>query len=226
MKQSIPSILSQFLLAFILLASANPAFTQTLSKTTITYNGEVEAAVTDLKTILGKYQAGEIIIRQTKLENRTGQEFYLSVKGNKTEILYTTTNSLENAIYSYLGILGFRWYGPTELWQIQPSKIARKDIAGKWYKPSFRNRQFFGTGGLDFATNPEYDPTNKYKEEWISFKRRNRFNADFVSGGHMGTNFYLDNKEWLDKQQDWFSTEQGKKKRAFEDRKEERCRVV
>ena len=110
-----------------------------------------------------------------------------------------------------MAILGFRWYGPTELWQIQPVKIARKDIEGKWYKRSFQNRQFFGTGGLDFATNLKYDPDNKYKEEWLLFKKRNRFNADFVAGGHMGTNFYLVNKKLLDRDEDWFSSEQGKK---------------
>ena len=60
-------------------------------------------------------------------------------------------------MYTYLGHLGFPWYGPTEDWFVSPERLNEKLIKGKWFSPSFRNRDFNSTGGLDFGTMPSYD---------------------------------------------------------------------
>ncbi len=179
--------------------------------TVIIFNNIDNIAVQDLRECLKGYSAGTIEITQIKLGDRTGQDFFLRSVNNKTEIQYTTQNSLENAIYTYLDILGFRWYGPGDNWYISPKTLPKISIEGKWYKPSFRNRFFFGTAGLDFAKPQVFDQSNSYKQKWHTWKRRNRYNYDFKAAGHSGRNFYLANKPTLEKNIHWFSSEKGMK---------------
>ncbi|WP_169540133.1 DUF4838 domain-containing protein [Niabella aurantiaca] len=179
-------------------------------KTITRYKGTANEAIKDLNDVLKPYNAGIINISKVPLESRTGQEFYLAADNGSVTIKYTTQNSLENAIYTYLDLLGFRWYGPGDNWFVAPKALKRLSLAGKWIKPSFRNRAFFGTGGLDFGTPQPYDPQNLYKKKWYDWKRRNRFNADFQSVGHTGQAFYLQNKALLDAHPNWFTNESGK----------------
>lgn len=188
------------------------AFSQVNSGTNIISNdGISNSVIQDLKQTLSAYNAGTINIQKVPLNGKTGQAFFLSSKNNMTQIQYTTQHSLENAIYTYLDCLGFRWYGPGENWFIKPKKLNLTTIPGKWYQPIFRNRSFFGTGGLNFGYVQAYDPNNEYMKKWYVWKRRNRFNADFEGVGHMGQNFYLENKTLLDRNPQWFLNEQGRK---------------
>jgi hypothetical protein len=148
--------------------------TPSANKTKIVYSGAITDAISDLQTSLNNYNAGEISITPVEIGNRTGQEFYLSVNDKRTVIQYTTQQSLENAIYTYLDLLGFRWYGAGDNWFVKPAKLPVINFSGRWLKPSFRNRSFFGTGGLDFGDKPSFDPQNSYKAKWLAWKRRNR----------------------------------------------------
>ncbi|SDC70208.1 DUF4838 domain-containing protein [Niabella drilacis] len=180
-------------------------------KTIIRYTGEACEAVKDLVDVLTPYDAGIINITKVPLENRTGQEFYLAANKGSTTIRYTTRSSLENAAYTYLDLLGFHWYGPGDNWFIAPKVLRSLSLAGDWIKPSFRNRSFFGTGGLDFAKMQPYDPQNIYKKKWYDWKRRNRFNVDFIDNGHAGSGFYMDNQHLIEENPDWFNSESGKR---------------
>jgi len=180
------------------------------SKTKIIYNGADQVAIQDLKSCLKEYDAGMVVIDSVSPGNRTGQEFYLSSDKKETVIKFTTQNSLENAVYTYLDLLGFRWYGPGDNWFVKPKELKKLEIGGRWFEPSFRNRSFFGTGGLDFGKLQPYDPGNQYKQQWLRWKKRNRFNADFASVGHTGQAFYLQNKQLLDAHPDWFLNDKGK----------------
>lgn len=175
----------------------------------IRYQGPPCAAVTDLQEALVGYDAGELVLEQVPLAKRTGQEFYLERRRGVVRIRYTTPNSLENAIYTLLDRWGFRWYGPGESWFIKPKTLPTGDISGRWIAPTFRQRTFFGTGGLD--TPVPGDPTNQYKVRWYAWKRRNRFNADFLPAGHTGMAFALESKALLDQHPEWFNGETGKK---------------
>lgn len=177
--------------------------------TDIRYKGEDCEAIADLKASLAEYPAGVIDVWKVEAGNRTGQEFYLERTGARTLIKFTTANSLNNAVYTLLDHLGFRWYGPGENWFVKPAKLNPAPIPGKWVAPTFRNRGFFGTGGLD-AIGP-HDPQNEYKAKWYAWKRRNRFNADFAGTGHTGQAFYLENKELLDAHPEWFNSDAGKR---------------
>jgi hypothetical protein len=193
------------LLAFALCPIAHAA------PTTVLYDGEKSPAIDDLKMALEDYNAGTIQFEKTDLGMRTGQEFYLVKKGDKTYIKYTVETSLENAVYTLLDEWGFHWYGPGENWFVKPKTIPAADIPGAWISPTFRNRTFFGTGGLSLTMeNRAFDPKNDYWGDWIAWKRRNRFNADYKGAGHAGQAFYLDNKELLDKHPEWFSSDAGK----------------
>jgi hypothetical protein len=176
-----------------------------VAPTHILYDGPENSAVKDLRQVLGNLSAGEIRLENVPLEKRTGQEFYLERIQGKTLIRYTVKTSLENAIYTLLDRWGFRWYGPGENWFVQPAAIPSQDIPGQWITPTFRNRSFFGTGGLDFSSAVAFDPTNRFKADWYAWKRRNRFNADFKGTGHAGTTFYLENKKFLDSHPEWFN---------------------
>ena len=176
--------------------------------TTVIYEGADSEAVNDLRAALRGYDAGEIRFENVERGDRNGQEFYRERNHRKTLVKYTTAHSLENAVYSLLGQWGFHWYGPGDNWFVKPATVPNDDIVGRWIAPTFRNRAFFGTGGLD-ALAPN-DPKNSYKAGWYAWKRRNRFNSDFAATGHMGVAFYLESKELLDKHPDWFNGEKGK----------------
>src|SRR5690349_15343838 len=84
----------------------------TKTPTNIIYDGADNPAIQDLRQSLQSFKAGEIKLEKTELGTRTGQEFYLERKNEKTLIRYTVPTSLENAIYSLLDRWGFHWYGP------------------------------------------------------------------------------------------------------------------
>jgi hypothetical protein len=188
----------------------NAAASSTEARTDIRYQGEACPAIADLTACLADYPAGQITIEKVDLGRRTGQEFYLERTRRRTTIRYTTANSLDNAVYTLLDHLGFHWYGPGENWFVKPAALNPIALRGTWRAPSFRNRGFFGTGGLDFGAPPAFDPTNAYKARWYEWKRRNRFNADFPGAGHGGQAFYLSNKALLDAHPEWFSSDSGK----------------
>ena len=186
--------------------------TITVAATNIIYDGPDNEAIKDLRQALQGFNAGEIKLEKVEIATRTGQEFYLVRKNEKTYIKYSVNTSLENAVYTLLDKWGFHWYGPGENWFVKPASITGADIAGKWVSPTFRNRSFFGTGGLDFpAPTPRaFDPETQYKIGWYAWKRRNRFNSDFGASGHVGQVFYLENKELLDAHPEWFNSDAGK----------------
>ncbi len=167
-----------------------------------------EAYLDLCETLLG-YDAGTIEIEKVELEGRTGQDFYLERQGDAAVIRYTTPESLNNAVYTLLGSLGFRWYGPGENWTVRPEAIPPSDIAGEWRAPTFRNTFFFGTGGLELAAPEGVDPEGRYKRDWLRWKRRLRICADFEPASHSGEAFYMENRELLEAHPEWFNSDTG-----------------
>ena len=176
----------------------------------VLYDGVESESVDDLKKVILGYDNGKtIVISKVPIENRIGQAFYIGADKDKVILKYTSQQSLDNAIYSYLDLLGIHWYGPGENWLFKPKKLNVVMIKGEWKEPTFRNRSFFGTGGLD--TNfPIYDSTNNYKKQWKAFERRNRYNVDFEQPSHVGMAFYQDNASILNVHPEWFNSESGK----------------
>ena len=164
----------------------------------------------DLKDVLQGYEDGRLItIQKESLANRTGQAFYIYANDRNVVLKYTTKQSLENAVYTYLDLLDIHWYGAGENWLYKPTILTHANIAGEWKEPTFRNRIFAGTGGLEFPLS--IDPNYNYRNNWYTWKRRNRFNYDFSDAGHVGDVFYQSNREILDKNPHWFNSAQGKR---------------
>ncbi|TAN47683.1 MAG: DUF4838 domain-containing protein, partial [Methylococcaceae bacterium] len=191
-------------------SKANATFAASHHPTVIIARHVASEALSDLKKELANYEAGTIRIEQVALAGRTGQEFYLKRNGYDAVIKYTTHESLENAIYTLLESMGFRWYGPGENWTIRPAKIKLSNKSGGWTAPSFRNRFFSGTGGLDLAEPAGVDENESYKKQWLQWKRRLRINGDFEPQGHTGEAFYLENKALLDAHPQWFNSKSGR----------------
>lgn len=167
-------------------------------------------AMDDLNYYLGDL-ALTIVIKKKSFDGMTGQDFYLEKISNHIIIYYTSENSLNNAVYTLLHKLGMRWYGPHKVWTYIPKDLKNIDIPGKWNKPIYRNRYFFGTGGMDFESNLSTDPTNQCKNDWLKWKNRNKFNYDIKDNGHVGGLYYFENKSFLDTKDNWFSSDLGKK---------------
>ena len=82
MKQLVPFL-------FILLLFNQVTFSQIdYGRTNIIFNDADDAAIQDLRNYLSPYRAGTITLQKVELSDRTGQEFYLSINGSKTEIRY------------------------------------------------------------------------------------------------------------------------------------------
>jgi hypothetical protein len=188
-------------------AAAPPPAAEAPASTRITYPGDPAASVDDLRHVLEGYAAGDIELQPVAAGPRDGQSFFLRRQSGKTLIQYTTRHSLDNAVYTLLDRWGFRWYGPGDHWVVKPAAVPAGDIPGRWVTPTFRNRAFFGTGGLDAP--PPNDPSNRYKAGWSAWKRRNRFNSDYAPTGHTGQAFYAQNRALLEAHPDWFNGPEG-----------------
>lgn len=176
---------------------------------TIRFDGIETPSTTDLRAVLELYTQGQTIaISKVPLAARTGQTFYISANSTSVVLNYTTPQSLDNAVYTYLNMLGITWYGAGVNWLVKPTVLNVPSITGQWIEPTFRQRNFNGTGGLDYGLST--DPTFEYKKNWLAFKRRNRFNGDFAQPSHSGQAFYIANVALSDAHPEWFYSDAGK----------------
>lgn len=139
---------------------------------------------------------------QRKQISKDGQSFLLKIDNTySVQIIGTTANSFINGVYTFLHELGFRWYMPGENWTCIP-KLGQWPKINKVYTPSFRNRFYFGTGGM----NPikDVDPKNEFAKDFNLWDKRNRMIVDQPSKGHQGQNFVGQNKDSLKNHPEYF----------------------
>ena len=112
-----------------------------------------------------------------------------SLKGNG-ETLYISAhyfNGLQNGVYYYLNLLGFRFYLPGDIWTHIPDiKTPFLKIDTSVY-PSFANRAMFPTGG--FRKNLAVDPNNLFQKDWNHWLSQNLYSSEEKIDGHMGEAF-------------------------------------
>lgn len=178
---------------------------------TITFDTTDNATITDFRTALSTYTTGgkAVTITKVPLELRTGQEYYINATPTTVQINYTNPLSLENAVYGYMSMLGINWYGAGENWFYKPSVINQPIITG-WQAPAYRNRGFAGTGAIALPDNIAFDSTNTFRTNWYRWKKRTRWNQDFIDKGHTGEAFYNENKAISDANPQWFTNNLGK----------------
>lgn len=140
---------------------------------------------------------------QKQALNKDGQSFYLCIRENNcATIIGTGIHSFNNAIYTFLHELGYRWYMPGDAWTIVPTSFPKNLQISKIYTPDFQGRFYAGTGGVNAI--PGTDPKNTFKQDYNLWNKRNRFNSDYKIKGHSGHLFYNENKKILDAHPEWF----------------------
>lgn len=122
-----------------------------------------------------------------KLSKGTIEDFV--VMGNENRLLLIANHplGLSRAIYFYLDKLGFKWYLPGEEWAHVPSLSDIALSTTQYVTPSFKIRNFFGTGGI--MPVKALDPNASVNQKWNDWRRRNRFGGQFDLGGHYGETF-------------------------------------
>jgi hypothetical protein len=94
---------------------------------------------------------------------------------------------LTNGIYTYLDLLGFRWFHPGDIWTHVPK---RKDIRIKIdsvFKPDFLMTAFFGS--YWYSEKIMIDKSQYVDKQWSLWAVRNRQTSDYGMGGTRGMNF-------------------------------------
>ncbi len=123
-----------------------------------------------------------------KLDKSDPNAFMLRSDGHSSmQIIAYTTDGLMNGMYTYLDLLGFRWFHPGDTWTHIPD---RKDITlsiDSVFKPDFLMRGYFGS--YDTPRNRVIDKTRYVNDQWYLWARRNRQTGPYILHGHVWNDF-------------------------------------
>lgn len=132
-----------------------------------------------------------IVDRNISSRLRAGsiEDFYIAATSERLAIVANHPLGLSRGIYTYLDLLGVKWYFPGEMWMHLPKMNSIALSIEQYFSPSFSMRDFFGTGGL-FPV-PAYAESKTIQKEWDDWKRRNRMGGSVKLAGHYWENFNL-----------------------------------
>lgn len=118
-----------------------------------------------------------------RMEKDNQDVFLIEGDGKKyVRLMAFTRQGLVNAIYTYLDLLGFKWYHPGNEWMFVPklTKVSLK--INSVIKPDFLMRSFFGTFGT--PRNRVIDKDALVDREWNLWAIRNRLGGSYSLQGH------------------------------------------
>lgn len=144
-----------------------------------------------------------------QLQKGSSEDFVMEGNANHLLLVANHSTGLLRAIYTYLDRLGFKWYLPGEEWSIVPFLTSITLTSSTYHTPSFKLRDFFGTGGI-LPIKP-IDPNSTVEKLWEEWKRRNRFGGQFHLDGHYGETFNFKYKELLQKNPQFLAQVNGKR---------------
>jgi hypothetical protein len=144
-----------------------------------------------------------------QLQSGTIEDFIIKADESRLFIVANNEIGLCHGIYTYLDMLGVKWYFPGLLWEYVPVRNDIQLSLNKYYSPSFHLRTFFGTGGI--APVASVDPASKLSKVWVDWKRRNRMNGEVSLGGHYGEAFNLKYKQDLQQHPEYLALIGGKR---------------
>ncbi|MGZ4097892.1 MAG: DUF4838 domain-containing protein [Bacteroidia bacterium] len=183
------------------------------------YLNKATGRIFDIEPTSGKINQGIYILLDKpgllpanlsrSLHKGTIEDFVLV--GDQNKLILTATNplGLSRAIYSYLDALGFKWYFPGQQWEYIPVLSNIKLSVTEYVTPSFKIRNFFGTGGILPVT--ALDTNMTLPRQWNEWRRRNRFGGQFDLAGHYGEAFNLKHKTELEKHSEYLALVKGKR---------------
>ena len=146
---------------------------------------------------------------QRKLTAGTIEDFILSGNSDRLLVVSNHPTGFALAIYTYLDMLGIKWYFPGEKWEYVPAKADISYLYTKYFSPSFHMRNFFGTGGI--RPIKEIDPETKVARDWEDWKRRNRLGGEYTLGGHYGEVFNYKHKAELETHPEYLALINGRR---------------
>jgi hypothetical protein len=144
-----------------------------------------------------------------ELNAGTTEDFVLAGNEKMLKIVAMHPMGLTRGIYTYLDLLGVKWYLPGNDWVhfTAQKTILYKGV--KFYSPSFSTRDFFGTGGIRDV--PPIDANGFLKKEWEDWKRRNRMGGSVILDGHYGEWFNRQHKTELEQHPEYLAMLNGKR---------------
>lgn len=198
-----------------------------------TDNADLKLSITDLKNYLEKITGKIFSVKEAEAVSSSAiylklitpgilsnsqynqllkgsiEDFVIKTADSKLFIVANNPVGLCHGIYTYLDILGVRWYFPGSLWEYIPKRTDISLSLNQYYSPSFHLRNFFGTGGI--APVPSVDPSSELVKLWTDWKRRNRMNGEVSPAGHYGETFNSKYKEVLQQHPEYLAMVNGKR---------------
>lgn len=120
-------------------------------------------------------------------QHESYEAYLLRSASGKLWIVAKNELGLQAGIYSYLKLLGFKFYYPGDNWKIVPIVSSIEVTIDKVDAPVFVSRNFFGTGGLGPKMN--LDTSLSQIALWELYQKRNRFGGVNYDLGHSGLAF-------------------------------------
>jgi hypothetical protein len=118
---------------------------------------------------------------------------------NKIEFIASSSFGVRYGVYAYLAKLGFKFYGPDELWEIIPNLTSAYQTIDTTYATTREYHSFYGSGG--YMPNA-IDPANaiyntEYEKKWRKYSVRNNMVNEYDFAGHNGEGWVQSNLGFL-----------------------------
>ncbi len=162
--------------------------------------------------VLARADASGLTLPGLRSLDGKGPEAFLIQSDGKNK-LYLVGNGdlgLQHAVYTYLDMLGCRWFFPGDHWTLIPKLpgIGVKVSAASW--PAFQSRGIFGTGGVESLAH-KYDPEGLATARWVTWIERNRFGGSYKLPGHYYQDFINGNKTLFEAHPEYRAEVKGKR---------------
>ena len=143
-----------------------------------------------------------------RLDPHNSDAFVLRSDGSGyMHIIAYTEDGLTNGMYTYMDLLGFRWFHPGNVWTyIPPIKDIRLRIDSA-FTPDFVLRSFFGSYGT--PRNPVIDKPKSVQNEWFLWSTRNRMGGSYILHGHEWNSFLWANIDTLKQHPEYMALVKG-----------------
>ena len=120
---------------------------------------------------------------------------------DKLEFIASSSHGVKYGVYEYIAKLGFKFYGPVDLWNIYPNLSTPFETIDTTFATSREYHSFFGSGGfypniIDPTSTIDPNGTvNQYN--WNLFSTRNNMVNEHEFQGHTGESWVESNLAFL-----------------------------
>jgi hypothetical protein len=120
---------------------------------------------------------------------------------DKLEFIASSSHGVKYGVYEYIAKLGFKFYGPDDLWNIYPNLSSPYLQIDTTYESAREYHTFFGSGGFyPCVIDPtsSIDPNSTVNlHNWNQFTLRNNMINEYEFSGHTGESYVENNLTFL-----------------------------